>query len=270
MERFFFNQDLLPLARDKSTFLFHPHTARTGGRTFREKVLSQVYGAERVYCRQHVPDVKPWKILTGADLRDFNAYTDLTNFVPLHLSRPLVGVALLRDPLYRAVSLYWFIRRKKDHRHYAHAQQYGLEDFYHVAPADNPVYFNNVQCRRICGTPDAAQALASLPTHYIAAGFTNHLADFTRELSAAFGWPALELETKTADNSRYDAQITPSFRKLILSQNAHDRAMYDAVVAGRVPEARHELVSAIQSLPAHAKELAARARRKLTRVLAPK
>ena len=41
MNNFFFNKDLLPLARDKSTFLFHPHTARTGGRTFREKVLSE-------------------------------------------------------------------------------------------------------------------------------------------------------------------------------------------------------------------------------------
>lgn len=232
MEPFYVNERLRSLAADGDTFIFHPHTARTAGRTFRERVLSPVYGAQHVYCRQHVADVKPWKKLGDDDLRGFRAYTDLTIFEEIGLKRPLVCMAVLRHPVYRAVSLYWFVRRKKDHRHYAQAQRYPLEEFYRIASDENPAYFRDLQCRRICGQPDVNVALKTIAARYIGVGFTHNLGEFVGAMGALFGWPSIALEAPPPDAQRYDAQISPGFRDMVLKENAHDMALFDAAANG--------------------------------------
>ena len=141
--RLFLNRELIPLAQRPDALIVHPHCQRTGGGTLRN-TLAAAFGAERVYSRMFVPNYKSWSKLTDEDLRGYRAYTDLSDYRDLRISRPCLPVALVREPLYRAVSLYHFIRGKKAHELYGLAMSSSLEEFYRIGSKRNPRYFRNV------------------------------------------------------------------------------------------------------------------------------
>jgi hypothetical protein len=228
----FINERLLNLVSAKDLLIIHPHAQRTGGGTFRNHVLAKVFGRHEVYSRMFVRDAKDWRFLKQADLEGYRAYTDLTNYRDIGLTRPHVAVALMRDPVYRAVSLYYFARRKLAHRNHDQAMSMGLEEFFQrVAPLDSN-YFINVQCRRACGYSDSHLALKYLQSKFIAVGFTNELSRFAGALSEVFGWRPLDIHDEQNDAEKYARDVTPSFRALIRKQNAEDVALFDAMANG--------------------------------------
>jgi len=217
------------LAQKPDALIVHPHCQRTGGGTLRE-TLSAVFGKERVYSRMFLANWKPWHALTDKDLFGYDAYTDLSNYRDLALTRPCLPIALLRHPLYRAVSLYDFVRQKQMHSCNQLAMRSNLEDFYRIASRRNPRYFRNVQTRRICGRASADLALNYIHTRYLAVGFTSNLGELVQELSCIFNWPELEIASKSPDQERYGSRITPTFRDMVLSQNEEDVLLFEALV----------------------------------------
>ena len=200
--------------------------------------MAAAFGQGRVYSRIFVKDFKPWSKLTDNDLWGYRAYTDLSDYCDLPLSRPCLPIASLRHPLYRAVSLYHFVRRKQAHEFHELAMSGNLEEFYSIGSKRNPRYFRNVQVSRICGHADARLALDYILMKYLAVGFTNHLPDFGIVLSNILGWSGIQLDQKVVDADRYDAQITPQFRDMVLSQNEEDRLLFEAMMRGapyRIP-----------------------------------
>ncbi|MBV9570494.1 MAG: sulfotransferase family 2 domain-containing protein [Alphaproteobacteria bacterium] len=226
----FLNQQLVALASHPAALLVHPHAQRTGGGTLRNQVLAAGFGRARVYSRMFVTDWKPWATLTNEDLHGFRAYTDLFNYCDLPLARKCLPVALLRDPIHRAVSLYHFVRRKEAHDLHNLAMSTGLEEFYRAASGMNPRYFRNVQTSRICGKADARLALEYILTRYIAVGFTRDLNAFAETLSRLFNLSNVQVDQKASD--RHAAQITPKFRETVLSQNEEDLALFEVMSRG--------------------------------------
>jgi hypothetical protein len=231
---FFINERLIPVARRENVLLVHPHAQRTGGGTFRNRVLVPVFGQDRVYAKMFVPGAKRWSRLTERDLAGYRAYTDLHNFTNIGLKRPYVCVALLRDPVYRALSLYYFAQRTPDHRHHSLATQNSPEEFYRRASPRDPTWFRNVQCRRICGYGSARRAHEFLQAHYIGVGFTDELDDFVHALSFAMAWPAIELKSRDRDETRYAEKVTPHFRAQVLADNREDQQLFEIVSSGRL------------------------------------
>jgi hypothetical protein len=209
--------------------IVHPHAQRTGGGTLRNHVFAAAFGQDRVYSRLFVKNYKPWEALTDADLRGFRAYTDLSNYRDLPLERKCLPVALLRHPLYRAVSLYHFVRRKQTHALHSVAINHDLEEFYRLGSSLNPRYFRNVQSRRICGRADAQLAMEYIRTRYLAVGFTKYLPEFSEVLSRFFGWSGLNVTSKTPDQERYEPELTARFRDRVLSENEEDLALFEAM-----------------------------------------
>jgi hypothetical protein len=232
---YFLNSELLPAARGGDALIVHPHTQRTGGNTIRRKVLEAVYGRSRVYNDFNVRDARKWPDLTDADLEGCRAFTGHFDFRDNGLKRPVFPVAVLRHPVYRAVSLYHFIKKKDTHRHHALALQCGMEEFYRRASAETPGYFRELQCRRICSHPDARVALELVNTRYLGVAFTEHLDQFVAALGAALEWPPVPVDSMPPDAERYDSEVTPSFRALVLEQNAEDLALYEAIANGSAP-----------------------------------
>jgi hypothetical protein len=235
LEKFFINTPLIPLARNPHTLLVYPHTPRTGGVTMRKRVLAPMYGEDKVYNRHYTPNAAKWSRLTESELQGYRAYTDLYHTGNIGLMRPCVFIATLRHPVYRAVSLYHFVRRKTTHRHHALAMELPLEEFYPRASAHAPRYYRDLQCHRIAGRADAAHALEIIHRNYIGVGLTNDLADFVRALGAIFGWPELGIESRGRDAERYDSQVTPAFRDMVLRENEHDMILYETVANGLAP-----------------------------------
>lgn len=238
MTLYFLNEKLIATAAREDALIMHPHAQRTGGGTIRRFVLGKQFGTAHVYSRMFQDDVKPWRRLTDADLTGFRAYTDLQNFKDIPLRRPIVGLASLRHPLYRAISLYGLVRSKPDHRHHELAMNVSLEEFYRRASEENPDYFRELQCRRICHRANARLAVETLLERFVGVGFTNHLSAFVPALSAALGWRDLEVHNVAPDEERYASVVTPELRAMVLDQNPNDLVLYETMVAGaphRIP-----------------------------------
>lgn len=228
----FINARLLPGAADPDALIMHPHIQRTGGGAFRKRVLVPVLGSDRIYGRPFLRQVKPWKALSDGDLVPYRAYMDFSDYRDIGLTRPVLPVALLRHPLYRAVSLYHYVKRKDDHPHHGLANALELFPFYVRASRDNPNYYRNLQSRRICGHADSHRAVDMIGEKYLAVGFTGEFGAFVSALCAACGWPALEMPGRAPDEARYAAEITPEFRDIVLRENAEDLALYEIMAAG--------------------------------------
>jgi hypothetical protein len=227
----FINERLLHLASAENLLIVHPHAQRTGGGTMRKRVLVKVFGEDKVYSRVYVPDWKDWYLLKSADLAPYRAYTDLANYEDIGLDRPHVAMALLRDPVHRAVSLYHLIKRKPQHWYYKQATTMDVETFFRRLAPRNPNYFFDVQCRRACGHPDSYLALQSMQSNFIGVGFTNELESFADRLSAIFGWESLNIR-EDAGVEKYAQEMTPALQELVREQNPEDVALFDAMSNG--------------------------------------
>ena len=232
MATFFINDKIAARAGDDDALLVHPHAQRTGGNTLRRLVLEKVYGRERIYSRMYRPDPVIWKDITDAELDGIRAFADHFDFRDNKVTRPLLPIAVLRHPLYRAVSLHHFVARKKKHKDHALAQGNDLENFYRLASDRNPRYYRNLQCRRICNVEDARVALETLDAKFLGVGFTEQLHEFVAALGGLLGWPEIEVRDAEPDAERYDPEITPTFREKVLADNAEDLLLYETMRNG--------------------------------------
>jgi hypothetical protein len=227
----YINERLLSEAGKSNALWVHPHAQRTGGKTLRDRVLAAVLGPEQIYGRTTVPLAKRWPQLTESDLEHYRAVSDHFDFRPRRFSRPVLPVALLRHPLYRAASLHRFVQKSKGHVLQALARDHDMEEFYRRGRDRMPRYFRNLQCRSICGIDDAQIALETIMAHYLGVGFTEHVSRFAAGLGGALGWPALDVRVMVPDAERYGA-ITPGLREMVLEDNGQDLALFDAMANG--------------------------------------
>jgi hypothetical protein len=231
----FINTALVNRARSDDALIVFPHTQRTGGKALRDQVLCKVYGPERVYSGSRGTGDKTWQAVTGADLGAFKVFTGPSNFADLDKGRPTVFISLVRHPLYRAVSLYHYCRKRVGHKLHEIANRCTMEEFYPEASRVHPVYLRNTQCLRIAGKTNARKAQETILEKYLGVGFTGNVNEFGNALGAELGWPPLPSHPAQPDPERYDGEITPRFRDQVLSESAEDLKLYDWLAAGPSP-----------------------------------
>ncbi len=226
----FINDRIVGLANDANALIVFLHVQRTGGSALQRRVLAKALGRERIFMtRDH--NGKLWPDLTPADLEGMKAYAGIATFKPRDLGRPCLYISLLRHPLYRIVSLYFYIRSKEGHALRELANSLSLEEFYREASQKTPHYFRETQCRRIGGSPDASAALEAIHTHYLAIGFARNMVAFVDALAGIFHWDGVELKQRTADETRYDQLISDGFRNAVLEENKNDLQLYESMLA---------------------------------------
>jgi hypothetical protein len=228
----FVNSALVDLARRDDSLVVFPHTQRTGGKALRDQVLCKVYGPERVYSGSRGTGDKTWQAVTGADLAAFKVFTGPSNFADLDKGRPTVFISLVRHPLYRAVSLYHYCRRRAGHKLHEIANRCTLEEFYPEASRIYPVYMRNTQCLRLAGRTSASNAQETILQKYLGVGFTSDVNGFGNALGAELGWPPFPQRPTQSDAERYDMEITPRFRDQVLAESSQDLKLYEWVAAG--------------------------------------
>jgi hypothetical protein len=228
----FINSALVDLARRDDVLIVFPHTQRTGGKALRDQVLCKVYGPERVYSGSRGTGDKTWQAATGADLAGFKVFTGPSNFADLDKGRPAVFISLVRHPLYRAVSVYHYCRKRAGHKLHQIANRCTLEEFYPEASRFHPVYLRNTQCLRIAGKTSARKAQETILERYLGVGFTDNVNAFGNALGAELGWPHFPPHPAPPDPERYDAEITPRFRDQVLAESAEDLKLYEWMAGG--------------------------------------
>ena len=109
---------------DPSRPLVFLHQPKTGGRTLNEMLKAVYDDAMFPYKRwpdvvEHAAELPSYRFLRG------HIYYDVVDFYP---TQPQV-MTVLRDPVDRVVSDYYFVRRTESHRRHEQAQRQTLEEF---------------------------------------------------------------------------------------------------------------------------------------------
>ena len=148
-------------------------------------------------------------------------------------------ITLLREPVDRVVSHYYFARRTE--RHYLHKQAGSISLKDYVEKLEN-LEMDNGQTRILAGIGHGARfghctqqmldtAKENLQKHFAAAGVSERFDDFLRLVENRLGWDILHYKIKNAGHDRPQVQdVDAETRAAIIEHNRLDIELYRYVV----------------------------------------
>lgn len=152
LERFWRRHKWLATASDPLIAFFH--SQRTAGTTIKEAFKAEC-GVPEVYYQRTVDDFLKWRDLSDDRLSGKRVFAAHDNYTRNDsVTRPLFLFSVVRDPVDRAISLYYYLRNREEHRLHGPALENDVNAFYRVAADIAHEYVANTQCRRVCGQPD--------------------------------------------------------------------------------------------------------------------
>jgi hypothetical protein len=155
------------------------------------------------------------------------------------LSGPYKYAVMLRDPVDRIASLFWFCRRFKSHRYHKQAARHGIE---WLARSGLFADLDNGMTRWLAGRHDVGvlpiagiltdDDLRLAKAHVAASsvGFVETLKQSVRNWAREFGWNGVKIEHKQRGN--YPG-LTARERRVIREQNAYDVELYEWAKGGK-------------------------------------
>lgn len=149
------------------------------------------------------------------------------------LPQPATYITVLRDPVDRVISAFYFMRNYKLHPQYwkLRRENWSLEDFVHRSPR------TNVQCKIIAGaeyeepcTPEiGAKAIENIHRHFSVAGLSERFEESLALMKLRFGWKLESYSSFNVTRTRPKKRDLPqSTLDLIAEKNSFDVALYAA------------------------------------------
>ncbi|HWA89883.1 MAG TPA: methyltransferase domain-containing protein [Rhizomicrobium sp.] len=224
------NRKVLELGKEPDALLAFFHAQRTGGSTFLRWLGESVPKSE-IFSRPTTGDgFAHWKKIDMARLEGYRVFGGFSQFFEKDdLVRPFVGFSLVRHPFHRICSIYEMSRR--DPLHYRHEQaiRTTFEQFYQQVDEEEPSYFRNLMCNRICNAPSADEALETMERRFGAVSTTTRLCDMTALIATAYGWRAKPVKPIGPDEERYRAYDGSPVYADIVEKSAEDLRLYEYV-----------------------------------------
>ncbi|WP_164491766.1 sulfotransferase family 2 domain-containing protein [Staphylospora marina] len=143
--------------------------------------------------------------------------------------RPFKYFSMVRDPLNRIISAYYFIRSSPSNRLHHMVSNMSLHDFVF---SNDPLIrepLSNHQTRFISGmkNPDLKVALENIRKHYLLVGLTEKYPESVFLLNRAMGWAHRPYTRENVTKSRpKDPPVTPEMIDHIKKQNRLDYDLY--------------------------------------------
>ncbi|MEO1008306.1 MAG: sulfotransferase family 2 domain-containing protein [Planctomycetota bacterium] len=230
-------------ARLKKPLIFL-HVFKAGGTSIRAVVRDQYAGATIQRFEGGLDELRAWQALPQ-DERDQADVLLGHQFFGNHayLSTPATYMSVLRHPVDRVLSFFYYVLRKPEH--YVHRTGFhadmSLADF--IRQGRN-IELDNMQTRLFNEQPrehhppfggiDDAMGRAALANlaRVDRVGIVEQMADFERLLREAEGWSlsAIPEKNRTPERPRADDQDAETI-DLILRHNQHDLALWEAARA---------------------------------------
>lgn len=196
--------------------LIYTHIPKTGGNTFASVLYSQYHYQKEVcsvYLRESLPpkvDFGKIKLIVGH--LQFGLHKDIP--------RPCQYITMLRDPVDRVVSHYYFNLK-----------------FHNKKPQDSPFdqfvkKHTNVQTRWVAGEDRADVQLAKkhIEKHFIAVGITERFNESLYLMKQKLGWEDITYKQYNVNRKRPKTDaISPEMIDLIKEHNALDIELYNWV-----------------------------------------
>jgi tetratricopeptide (TPR) repeat protein len=215
--------------------LVFTHIPKTGGGTL-SSILSKNYAEDTILPLKYKSFTD---VLTELSESQKKQIACCVGHIPFGLheyfSKPAIYITLLRHPIDRVISLYYFILRQKVHRFHDEliAKQMTLKDF--VVSGFEPVL--NTQTRILAGLSGSPisrdelnMAKKNLEEHFFAVGTTEKFDDFLLMLQKRLGWKYISYQKKHVTYNRPRTEDIPGdVLKLIKERNELDLELYEFV-----------------------------------------
>jgi hypothetical protein len=232
----FVNPKILEQGRAPDSLFAFFHAQRTGGSAFL-RWLGQTFPKDQIFSRPTTGlSYAHWNKIDAARLagsRVFGGFSQYTE--KADLTRPLVCLSLSRHPFYRIVSVYHMSRRDKPHYRHEQAMRTTFEEYYREVDKEEPSYFRNLICRRICDAPSADKAIETMHRRFGVVATTATLRDMTALLAETYGWATPPVRPITTDEERYAEYSKSAVFDDIAEKSAEDVRLYEYVRTYEVP-----------------------------------
>lgn len=161
-----------------------------------------------------------------------------------HLDRPSRYVTLIRNPVDRLVSYYYFALACKDMYMHETCSRMSLAQF---VTSNATFELDNLQVRMLCGrinapigsitAIDLRRAKENLQRHFAVVGVQDDVGGFLNAVSARFGLPRLRIPPQNITQHRPKlAEVSQSVKDTICRRNALDMELFHHVKTTMAPE----------------------------------
>ncbi|KON88344.1 hypothetical protein AF332_17065 [Sporosarcina globispora] len=214
------------LADDR--ILIFMHIPKTGGMTLK-----------RIIKRQY-PEDKILKDITDGKISEFKkivseneirfVFGHLSFGLHMHISQPCTYVTMIREPIDRVISMYYYVLGKKDHPLHGIVKDLLFEEF--IDHPDLKVHTSNMQTKRALGKntlspSDLEQAMQNLEDHFSVIGITEMFDDSVELMKQKFNWNDVSYvrKNKTKNKLRKE-EIDPNIINKVIANNELDIQLY--------------------------------------------
>jgi hypothetical protein len=213
--------------------LIHLHMPKTGGSTLK-KIIKKNYdnrSSFEVYCEQRKLSEK----LT--ELSKLNVHCIQGHFpygIHKYFSKPYAYVTMLREPIDRVISEYFYIRNIPWNENHEKVMKMSLEEY------QNEQINQNLQTRYILGTnfnkpltdEDFEQAKLNLLNDFSLVGITEYFDQSVFMMQKQFEWDNIYYSKVNVTKSRLSKrEVSPVLLEKIMENNQYDIQLYSLAKA---------------------------------------
>src|SRR5437016_3670995 len=207
------------------------HIPKTAGTTIRE-TLTSILGREKVYWVGHGRSITHWENAAGTAFDDYLVVGGHIGALALEkIQRPKIFMAVIREPVRRAISLFDFITKGPETNHPLREELQGLnllEAIEKSARFHNEIA--NRQCALIGGLPTYFAALRSISEREWLVDCQDNIKDLLERVSKKFGWPVASLVTANVNQTRgyFEEYCSDEIIDAVNRINQEDNLLYNA------------------------------------------
>ncbi|MGM0876129.1 MAG: sulfotransferase family 2 domain-containing protein [Bacillota bacterium] len=218
------------IKEDKLKLLIFMHISKTGGTTMNSIIQRQYHPSETKFKFFNTSLFEEYIRTTPAkQLAKLKCTGGHVEFRRIPIERPYTYFTMLRDPVDRVISLYYYIKTPKDLNHlYNKTKDMSLEDFIESKDAKLLLRTSNEQTRFVSGQIDGLEkAKENLLTEFIAFGLTERFDESLLLMSRKLGWRNMKYDKKNVTKSRPRKKEIPiDLIKKIEKYNQLDLELY--------------------------------------------
>ncbi|AXI39410.1 hypothetical protein CX649_07020 [Bacillaceae bacterium ZC4] len=204
------------------------HIPKTGGLTIR-KLMEQQYRLKEIMLIRSDLDLN--QQMKQADNTQIKALYGHNRFgIHQHIQkRSFTYISMLRDPVERVISTYYFILERPQNRLHQLAKKVTFEQFVQEKHPEFHVPVNNHQTRFMSGKkiPDLKLALKNMEQFFSVVGVTEKFNESIFLMKKHLGWKNISYQKVNQTNNRpKKSDLDDSLIQLIESKNQLDLALY--------------------------------------------
>lgn len=199
----------------KHPLLFFIHLPKTAGTTMLEMVTKEYAETERELLYHNEKEMEE-KLRLDEEGRIKCVYGHYFFGLHSHVTRPYTYATILRHPIDRLLSLYYFKQPEI---------QMSITAF---LASDFPQVSNNMTQYLAGGSVDLGRAKENLQKHFSVIGLTERFAESVYLLKSTFGWTQIDSlwKSNVTPNRPHQEEISPEVIEIIKAQNELDLELY--------------------------------------------